>query len=62
MPSPRLRQVDLPLEVHIFIDNSNIWIEAKKLLGDIMGSDEQEPRRSIDIGSMVKLLVGGRAV
>ena len=49
--------------IHIFVDDSNIWIEAKKLQGRAKGFKANEDHRvRIDMGKLADLIADGRCV
>ena len=52
---------DLP-GIHIFVDDSNIWIEAKKLHAKKFNTFSEDPRVRIDMGKLADVLANGRPV
>ncbi|CAK7237037.1 hypothetical protein SCUCBS95973_009811 [Sporothrix curviconia] len=66
VPAPALRAGTPPEECNVFIDDSNIWIEAQKYAASgnshmpKLTDADQDPRLRIDVGRMVTLLLRGR--
>lgn len=48
--------------IHIFVDDSNIWIEAKKLHAKKYKTLSTDPRVRIDMGKLADVLANGRPV
>ena len=42
--------------IWLFVDSSNIWIEAKRLLGEAKGFTSEDPRVRIDVGKLSDLI------
>ena len=48
--------------IHIFVDDSNIWIEAKKLHAKKFETIREDPRVRLDMGKLADVLANGRPV
>lgn len=49
--------------IWIFVDNSNIWIEAKKLMSRVKNfMTSEDPRVRIDVGKLADVIASGRPV
>ena len=51
-----------PPGIHIFVDDSNIWIEAKKLHAKKFKTISEDPRVRLDMGKLADVLANGRPV
>jgi len=47
--------------VYLFVDNSNVWIEGKRVAGKIFGEDKRDAWR-LDFGKLLRFVGSGRTV
>lgn len=46
--------------IYVYMDNSNVWIEAKKLKGQLKGKEDRQIR--VDVGKLLKIIAKDRIV